>query len=123
MGKGEYKFTAKSIEHSTVAVGHKANATTGAGTHVDRSHLHSALEEVEKLIEGLTERQNELANGRALLASAADVKEKLTRKKLKLKSIRSALKVLGQIAEGVAGVGVLADTVVRIQTLIAHLVS
>jgi hypothetical protein len=48
----------------------------------------------------------------------ANVTVKLAKKRPKLKSILAALE---QIAEGVAGVGVLADCVARIQTLISHL--
>jgi hypothetical protein len=121
MGKGNYKVRTESIERSTVAFGHKANAVTAvAGPQIDRESLRKALAEAEQLIELLTAHQDEVANGEALLASAVDVKEKLAKKKPGLTSIR---RVLEQIAEGVAGVGVLAEIVARIQTLIGHLAS
>lgn len=121
MGKGNYKVTTESIKDSTVAIGHKAKAVnTVVGSQVDEESLRKAIAEVDQLIGLLTAHQDEVANGEALLASAAGVKEKLARKRLKLKSIRA---VLDQIAEGVAGMGVLADCVARIQTLISHLAS
>lgn len=121
MGKGNYKVTTESIKNSAVAIGHKAKAVnTAVSSQVDQESLRNALEEADQLIGLLTAHQDEMANGEALLESAVGVKKRLAKKRLKLKSIRD---VLEQIAEGVAGMGVLADCVARIQTLISHLAS
>ena len=121
MGSGDFKATTGPIEHSTVAIGHKAKAVTSvASPQLDREALRKALAETERLMALLAARQDEVADGAALLASAADVKTKLTKKNPKLANIR---RILEQIAEGVAGVGILAETVARIQTLISHLAS
>jgi hypothetical protein len=121
MGKDSYKVRTGSIEHSTVAFGREANAvTTVAGSQIDPESLRKALAETGQLIELLTARRDDVPNGEVLLASAVTVRQKLSNKKPKLAAIR---RVLEQIAEGVAGVGVLAEIVARIQALITHLAS
>lgn len=119
MDKGNFKVTMESTTHSTVAIGPKAKAvTTVRASQADSESLRRVLAEADQLIELLTAHQDDVANGEALLASAGNVKVKLAKKRPKLKSIQAALE---QIAEGVAGVGVLADCVARIQALISHL--
>jgi len=121
MSNGDFSATTGSIKNSTVAIGHKAKAATSVtGPQTDGESLRKALAETERLIALLTARQDEVADGAALLASAAEVKGKLAKKNPKLASIR---RILEKIAEGVAGVGVLAETVAKIQTLISHLAS
>jgi hypothetical protein len=119
MDKSNFKVTLESTSNSTVAIGPKARAVnTVFGSQEDQESLRRVLVEADKLIELLAAHQDEVTNGEALLASAADVREKLAKKRPKLKAIRG---VLEQIAEGVAGVSVLADCVARVQTLISHL--
>jgi hypothetical protein len=119
MSKSNFKVTMESTKHSTVAIGPKAKAvTTVLSSQADPESLRRVHAETDQLIELLTAHQNEVADSGALLASAANVKDKLAKKRLKLKPIRAALE---QIAEGVAGVSVLADCVARIQALISHL--
>ena len=119
MEKSKFNVTMESTTRSTVAIGPKAKAvTTMHASQADPESLRKVLAEADQLIELLTAHQNDVTNGEALLASAANVKVKLAKKHPKLKSILAALE---QIAEGVAGVGVLADCVARIQTLISHL--
>jgi cell division protein ZapA (FtsZ GTPase activity inhibitor) len=119
MSKSNFKVTMESTKNSTVAIGPKARAaTTVLGSQADPESLRRVLAETDQLIELLTAHQNEMANSEALLATAVNVKDKLAKKHPKLKPIRAALE---HIAEGVAGVGVLADCVARIQALITHL--
>jgi hypothetical protein len=119
MDKSNFRVTMESTEHSTVAIGPKAKAVTTVRTsQPDSESLRRVLAEADELIELLAAHRDAVANGETLLASATEVKVKLAKKHPKLKSIRAALE---QIAEGVAGVSVLADCVARIQTLISHL--
>jgi hypothetical protein len=121
MGEASYRVNIKSAEHSAVATGHKAKATATVTTSsVEREYLQKAITESERLVKLLDSRQNVLDDGEELTASAAKVRKKLSEKKLKLKSVRGLLE---QIAEGVAGVGVIAECVARIQTLISHIPS
>jgi hypothetical protein len=119
MSEASYRVNIKSAKNSAVATGHKAKAATTVITSpADREYLQKAIAESERLIELLDARQDLLDDGEELTASAARVRKKLGDKKPKLKSARGLLE---QIAEGVAGVGVLAECVARIQTLISHI--
>jgi DNA-binding transcriptional regulator GbsR (MarR family) len=119
MAKATYRVEMKSVNGSAVAAGHKAKAVSTVTTSpADRKHLRKAITETERLIELLDERQQALAGGEELSASAAKVKKKLSEKRPKLKAVRGLLE---QLAEGVAGVGVLTECVARIQELISHL--
>jgi hypothetical protein len=119
MAKASYRVEIKSATRSAVATGHKAKAVSKVITSpVEREYLQKAIAESERLIELLNARQDTLASGEELAASAVKVKKKLAAKNPKLKSVRGTLE---QIAEGVAGVGVLAECIARIQELISHI--
>jgi hypothetical protein len=121
MEEGSYRVKIKSATRSAVATGHKAKAVSKVFTSPEeREYLQKAISESEQLIELLDARQDMLADGEELAASAVKVKKKLADKRPKLKSVRGRLE---QIAEGVAGVGVLAECVARIQELISHIPS
>jgi hypothetical protein len=119
MGESSYRVDIKSAKNSAVAAGPKAKAAVTVTTSTaEREYLQRAITESEQLIKLLGARQDVLDDGEELTASAAKVRKKLGEKKPKLKSARALLE---QIAEGVAGVGVLAECVARIQTLISHI--
>lgn len=119
MGKASYRVDVKSAENSAIATGHKAKATATVITSpAQREYLQKAITESERLIKLLDAQQGALNDSEELTASAAKVRKRLGEKKPKLKSVRGLLE---QIAEGVAGVGVLAECVARIQTLISHI--
>ena len=121
MGKTSYRVDIKSAKHSAVATGHKPKAAATVITSpAEREYLQKAITESERLIKLLGARQDAVADGKELTASAAKVRKKLGEKRPKLKSVRG---ILEQIAEGVAGVGVLAECVAQIQTLISHIPS
>jgi hypothetical protein len=119
MGEASYRVHIKSAENSAVATGPKATAAVTVTTSpTEREYLQQAITESERLIELLYDRQGVLDDGADLTVSAAKVRKKLGDKRPKLESIRGLLE---QIAEGVAGVGVLAECVARLQTLISHI--
>lgn len=119
MGEASYRVDIKSAKNSAVATGSKAKAAvTVTASPAEREYLQQAITESERLIKLLDDRQGVLEDGAELTVSAAKVRKKLDDKKPKLKSIRGLLE---QIAEGVAGVGVLAECVARLQTLISHI--
>ena len=121
MGKASYRVEIKSAKRSAVATGHKAKAVSDViESPVEREYLRKAIAESEQLIELLEARQEGMADGKELSASAVKVKKKLAEKRPKLKSVRG---ILEQLAEGVAGVGVLAECVARIQELVSHIPS
>jgi hypothetical protein len=119
MGKTSYRVDIKSAKHSAVATGHKPKATVITSP-AEREYLQKAITESERLIKLLDARQDAVDDWKELTASAAKIRKKLGEKRPKLKSVRGMLE---QIAEGVAGVGVLAECVARIQTLISHIPS
>jgi hypothetical protein len=119
MGEASYRVDIKSAKNSAVATGPKAKAAVTVTTSpAEREYLQQAITESERLLKLLDDRQGVLEDGAELTVSAARVRKKLGDKKPKLKSIRGLLE---QIAEGVAGVGVLAECVARLQTLISHI--
>lgn len=121
MSKSDYRVDIKSARHSAIAAGHKSRAVAAVTTSpAEQDYLRRAITESERLIELLDARRDTVADGKELAASAAKIRKKLGRKRPRLKSVRGMLE---QIAEGVAGVGVLAECVARIQTLITHIPS
>jgi hypothetical protein len=114
-----YQVEIKSAKNSAIATGHKAKATATVITSpAERDYLRKAIIESDRLIDLLDAQPNGLDDGEEIVASAARVRKKLGEKKPKLKSVRGLLE---QMAEGVAGVGVLAECVARIQELISHI--
>ncbi len=120
MGKRNYTVDIKSAKHSAVATGHKPRAVAVTISPAAREYLQQAITESERLVKLLGDRQGAVADGQELLASATEVRTKLAKKRPKLTAVRD---ILEQIAQGVTGVGVLADCVARIQTLISHIPS
>ncbi len=118
MGEASYRVDIKSAKNSAVATGPKAKAAVTVTSPTEREYRQQAITESERLIKLLEDRQGVLDDGAELTVSAAKVRKKLGDKKLKLRSIRGLLE---QLAEGVAGVGVLAECVARLQTLISHI--
>jgi hypothetical protein len=113
---GNYKIHTGHIKDSVVAIGPKSTAI--GGSQYGETSAHDVLAELDKLAELIAAHQDEATDAGYLQQSAIAAREELIKKRPDLSSVRSLLE---RIAGGVVKGGILADAVMKIQALLAHI--
>ncbi len=111
------KYTVRTgeVNRSAIAIGKKANASQES--QLDGSALGQAVAELQKLIELVRASQQTVPEAQEVRSSAIKAQKELRSKRPNFDRVRERLSWIGGT---VAGIDALADTVAKIQQLIAH---
>ena len=112
----KYTVRAGDMNRSAIATGKKASAS--AESRHDGSALVQAVAELQRLIELVQANQQGMPEAQEVQSSAIKAQKELKRKRPNLDRVGE---ILSWIGGTVSGVDALADTVSKIQQLIAHM--
>jgi hypothetical protein len=111
----KYTVRTGNMNHSAMATGKKARASTESRP--DESALSQAVAELQRLITFVQANQQGVPEAQKVQSSAIKAQKELKRKRPNLERVKE---ILSWISGTVSGVDALADTVTKVQQLIAH---